>query len=368
MTRRAALLIALAATTCLGSALPAAGQASRSRPPVPVIISSDVATGLVGGWRGGPSDIDDGFAVGMALGLAGLDVRGIVVTLGNNNVQPEVAVAQRIVRDLLHRQEVPVLSGSSQRLTDPAVAWYDHQPLPAECVNEGVRFMADQLRGRRLTILAIGPLTDIACLVLNYPREAAHVVEVVAIMGRRPGEQFELRGKTGLTDFNYVRDERAARVLLESKVPLTFLTFDLTKSALVPRAAVEDLRQRSSPAAKFFYEAAQPWLEFWKNTFAEDGFHPWDQNAIYFAVNPAAFVCAAAAPTVVPCAGTPYHNADPNRCPGHGPGQKHSLDKEASQLWLDPAGTPKRVKVCTAYASPASKASFLDSLFAFLPR
>jgi hypothetical protein len=62
----------------------------------------------------------------------------------------------------------------------------------------------------------------------------------------------------------------------------------------------------------------------------------------------------------------PYHNADHNACPGHGPNQKHSLDKEASQLWLDPAATPRRVKVCTAYASPAAKASFIDSLFAFL--
>jgi pyrimidine-specific ribonucleoside hydrolase len=371
MLNRAAASIALAAAVACGIAAAAPARAAdpppRSRTTVPVIISSDVATGLVGGWRGGPSDIDDGFAVGMALGLPAVEVRGVVVTLGNNNLQPELVVARRVVGDLLHRQDVPVVAGSSQRLTDPAVTWFDGQPLPAECVNEGVRFMAEQLRRRRLTILAIGPLTDIACLALNDPRDAANIVEVVAIMGRRPGEEFELKGKTGLTDFNYVMDERAAGVLLASKVPLTFLTFDLTKSALVPRSAVEALQHRSSPAAKFFYQAAQPWLDFWKKAFAEDGFHPWDQNAIYYAANPAAFACTGAAATVVACEGAPYHDASPNHCPGHGPGQKHSLDKEASQLWLDPAGTPQRVKVCTAYASAASKASFLDSLLTFIP-
>lgn len=367
MTRRAARLIVLAASAAACSAaLPAMAEAPRRAAAVQVIISSDVATGLVGGWRAGPSDVDDGLAVGMALGLPAIEVRGVVVTLGNNNVEPEVAVAQRIVGDLLRRRDVPVVAGSSQRLTAPPVGWYDGKALPAECVNDGVRFMAAQLRHRRLTILAIGPLTDVACLVLNYPREAAKIAEVVAIMGRRPGEEFAIGGKTGLTDFNYVMDERAAGVLLDSTVPMTLLTFDLTKSALVPRAAVEQLRQRTAPAARFFYQAVQPWLDFWKSAFAEDGFHPWDQNAIYYAVNPAAFVCAGAAATIVPCAGDPYHDADHNACPGHGPKQQHSLDKEASQLWLDPAGTPQRVKVCTAYASPGAKASFLDSIFAFL--
>src|ERR1700680_4585852 len=50
---------------------------------------------------------------------------------------------------------------------------------------------------------------------------------------------------------------------------------------------------------------------------------------------------------------------------GHGPNQKHSLDKGASKLGREP-GPPLGVKVCTAYASPAAKASFLDSIFAFL--
>jgi pyrimidine-specific ribonucleoside hydrolase len=99
------------------------------------------------------------------------------------------------------------------------VSWYDGKWLPAECVNDGVRFMAAQLRERRLTILAIGPLTDVACLVLNYPREAAKIAEVVAIMGRRPGEEFAIGGKTGLTDFNYVMDERAGLPLGEGPKP-----------------------------------------------------------------------------------------------------------------------------------------------------
>jgi hypothetical protein len=172
--------------------------------------------------------------------------------------------------------------------------------------------MAAQLRQRRLTILAIGPLTDVACLVLDYPREAAKIAEVVAIMGRRPGEEFAIGGKTGVTDFNYVMDERAAHVLRDSAVLITLRTFDLTKSAVVPHAAVEPLRQRTSPAAKFF-QAVQTWLDFRSPSSLKTTSIPGTRTrSIYHAVNPAAFVCAGAEPKIVLCAGDPYHNAFPS--------------------------------------------------------
>ena len=150
---------------------------------------------------------------------------------------------------------------------------------------------------------------------------------------------------------------------IENARPSAYLGIVTTMTGKRGRSATTS--SHFSPAARVFYQAVQPWFDFWKSTFGEDGFHPWDQNAIYYAVNPAAFVCTGAAAKIVRCAGDPYHNDAHNACPGHGPNQKHSLDKEASQLWLEP-GTPLRVKVCTAYASPAAKASFLDSIFAFL--
>jgi hypothetical protein len=67
-----------------------AGSARGGRP---VIISTDLATGLQNGWRAGVNDIADGLAVGMALADGALDVRGVVVTFGNNDVEPEALVA-----------------------------------------------------------------------------------------------------------------------------------------------------------------------------------------------------------------------------------------------------------------------------------
>lgn len=240
----------------------------------PVIISTDVSTGLENGWRAGVNDIDDGLAVGMALVDRVLDVRGIVAIFGNNDMEPEKLVGDRLVRDLM-RSGVPVLRGAAARLSDPQVAWSAGRPLSQGCLNEGVRFMASQLRRGPVTILAIGPLTDVACLIQNFPSEARKITEVVAIMGRSPAQSFTIGPVSGLTDSNYVMDIRAAQVVLEqSSLPVTFITFTLTSSALVPRAALDPLRQNRSPLARFVVQAADAWVQFWHKTFNENGFHP----------------------------------------------------------------------------------------------
>lgn len=358
-----AMLITWTADVPVGQAAPAA-RAGAASARIPVIISTDLSTGLNGGWRAGINDIDDGLAVAMALNDPSLDVRGIVVTFGNNDMEPEAVVANRIVHGLLHSR-VPVLRGAAVALSDPQVSWYDGSPLTEGCLNEGVVFMAEELRRGPLTIVGIGPLTDIACLVQNYPVEAANISRVVAIMGRAPDESFAIGQVEGLTDFNFVMDPRAAAVILdESSVPVTFMTFALTSSALVPRAAVAALASGTSPVSRFFADASMPWLDFWQQTFREDGFHPWDQNAVYTVGHPAVCACTAAIAEIVACSGASYHNTPDNPCAGHGPAQKTSLDKESAQLWLSPGSDP-RLQICTAYASSAAKQQFLDDIFAF---
>ena len=330
-----------------------------------VIISTDLATGLQNGWRAGVNDIDDGLAVGMALADRSLDVRGVVVTFGNNDMEPEKLVGDRLVRDLM-RSDVPVLRGAAAKLSDPQVAWYDETPAYEACLNEGVRFMASKLRRGALAVIAIGPLTDVACLVQNFPAEAQNISEVIVIMGRSPHQSLEIGPVSGLTDFNYVMDTRAAQIVLEaSSLPVTFMTFTLTSSALVPRAALEALRQKDSALARFVVQASEPWVQFWQKTFNEDGFHPWDQNAVYYASHPSAFTCEGATAQIVACPSGPYHKDADNPCVDHGPDQKTSLDKESSQLWLSP-GAPSRLKMCTSYANAQAKQDFLNAIFEFV--
>src|SRR5258708_2930706 len=69
-----------------------------------VIISTDLATGLNGGWRAGYSDIDDGMAVAMAYFSGQFNILGVVVTFGNNYMEPEFQTAKTLIQTYMGTQ------------------------------------------------------------------------------------------------------------------------------------------------------------------------------------------------------------------------------------------------------------------------
>lgn len=349
----APLALALSAALLAGIAAPAPAQDA----PVPVIISTDSATGLQGGWRSGVSDIDDGLAIAMALATPKLEVLGVVVTFGNNLMEPEFEVASRVVEGM--GVAVPVLRGAPRPLPEAAVTRYDGSAVDGACLNEGVRFMADQLRGSAapVTILAIGPLTDVACLALNFPDALPGIARVVAIGGREPKEAFEINGHY-LSDFNLARDIPAIAYLLdETTIPIRFMPFGLTSSVLVPASARDTLcNSKLALAADFLCPAVAPWIDFWSKTFAEDGFHPWDQNTVHVTAAPEAFDCAPAKYEMVDCA--------KEQCAGHDASDPTRLAAESAQLWLTPDAAATRVDMCGSYAA-GGKAAFEQAIFAF---
>ena len=52
-----------------------------------IFISTDIASGLVGGWRSGPADNDDGFAVELISSFTDAVIEGVAVLRGND-IQP----------------------------------------------------------------------------------------------------------------------------------------------------------------------------------------------------------------------------------------------------------------------------------------
>lgn len=178
------ITIGIAASLAALVAVPPLGAAEDSA--VPVITSTDSATGLNGGWWSGAGDIDDGLAIAMSLASPRLDVRGVVVTFGNALVEPSYSIAKRVVDGM--GSTVPVLRGAPRPLPEYPMTLYDGTKLNSACLNAGIRFMADELRSAQtpVTILAIGPLTDLACLAMNFPDAANQIERAVVIGGLFP--------------------------------------------------------------------------------------------------------------------------------------------------------------------------------------
>ena len=81
-------------------------------PALPVILDTDLAMGVPG------SDIDDGFALALALADPGLDLVAVTCVGGNADVESAVLLAKELL-ELLDRRHVPVHRGAAAPLCHP---------------------------------------------------------------------------------------------------------------------------------------------------------------------------------------------------------------------------------------------------------
>lgn len=262
MTR--ALAVMLAAGLCASSAF--------AQPKLPVWIDTDPAVGEP------DRDVDDGFALVQAFNSPELDIRGVSVVFGNAPLDRGVPIARRLVRDFGPRDlQVSVgAAGADQLGTE----------------SEAARALAAALRAEPLTILALGPATNIATVLQRYPELASRIVRIVAVAGRRPGQRFTT-GSTntkGHRDFNFELDPAAFRILLESRVPLVLTPFEISSKVWIHAADLDRLA-KAGAAARALEPPARRWLALWRRLFAVDGFNPFDTLAVGYVLAPQAFAC-----------------------------------------------------------------------------
>ncbi|MGH2877310.1 MAG: nucleoside hydrolase, partial [Solirubrobacteraceae bacterium] len=137
--------------------IPAGPRPPGSRPRA-VWIDTDPAVGEPG------RDVDDGYAILQALRSPELGVVGISTVFGNTS-RP---TCDRIAAELLHHAgagQVPLHSGAESAA--------DRDRTPAS------RALADALSEQPLTVLALGPLTNIATALRDRPDIAERIEQLV---------------------------------------------------------------------------------------------------------------------------------------------------------------------------------------------
>jgi len=234
---------------------------------LPLVIDTDPALGVV--YDGRPHDVDDAFAIAEALLAPDVQVAGITVVHGNSRLADGLAVAREVTA--LAGVEAPVHPGAAEALTA-------HESPPE---TDAVAFLHDRLGEGRLRIAAIGPLTNLGALLQRHPEDAAAIEEVVIVAGRTAGRAFHLGERGPVADFNFESDPLAARVLLESGVPVTMTGFELSSRVSVTPEALERIRRVDTPLTRRLAAGSEAWMDFWRREFPSDaGFHPWDSAAI----------------------------------------------------------------------------------------
>jgi purine nucleosidase len=141
---------------------------------------------------------------------------------------------------------------------------------------------SEKYRDDKITICALGPLTNIAKVLKENPRVTESIEEIV-LMG---GGFFEGGNITPAAEFNIYVDPEAAKIVLESGVKITMLPLDVTHKTLVQRDFLEKLRKSGKNSA---IEAAKL-LDFFERydveKYGSKGGPLHDPNVIVYLLNP----------------------------------------------------------------------------------
>ncbi|NGZ94779.1 MAG: hypothetical protein CV089_01370 [Nitrospira sp. WS110] len=159
-------------------------------------------------------------------------------------------------------------------------------------VPSAVRELAAALGDHQLTILALGPLTNIAILLRDYQELASRIDGIVAVAGQRPGQVFYVGDASflHLHDLNVRKDPDAFDGVLRSGIPFHLIPFEAAQQVVVTEM---DLRILESHGVLDAWIASRsvPWLKFWENLFGARGFHPFDTLAVTHLLYPDQFTC-----------------------------------------------------------------------------
>ena len=212
---------------------------------------------------------DDAVAIILALASPELEVLGLTTVAGNVPLARTQENA-RIICQIAGRGDVAVYAGCDRPLLrDLVTAEHVHgktgldgvplfQPAAPLAPGHAVDFIIDTLRREApgtVTLVPIGPLTNIATAFRKAPDIIARVQEIV-LMG---GAYFEVGNITPAAEFNIYVDPEAAAEVFAAAVPLTVMSLDVTHKALTSRAWVEAMRE-SGPVG----QAIASWTDFFE--------------------------------------------------------------------------------------------------------
>ena len=188
--------------------------------------------------------IDDSLAIMLALRSKELDVIGITIVCGNSPVEMGFENAKKVLKQM-NRLDIPVFVGESKPLRREYVNALDTHGedglgesfLPEvegyEQEMNAVEFLSDALKKDRVSVIALGPMTNLAALI-KKDREAFEQIEEVVSMGGT----FKSHGNCSpVAEYNYWCDPDAATLVYDTMFQLgkkiTMVGLDVTRKIVL---------------------------------------------------------------------------------------------------------------------------------------
>jgi purine nucleosidase len=237
---------------------------------------------------------DDAMALMLALNSPELDLRAITVVPGNVTARQGLENALRMV-SLANRCDIPVAAGAQHPLFQKLVTaefWHGKNglaniELPASKCKVDPRYAADLIielihaNPHEITLVPVGPLTNIALALEKDPSIAPLVKEVVLMGGSIKGGNVNAAAEA-----NIYNDPEAAQLVFQAGWPLTMVGLDVGDKTLFSRKYLDQLGKTHGPVNDFIYGVAKFLVEL-SEKFGDTGSPMYDPLAVGVAIDSA---------------------------------------------------------------------------------
>jgi inosine-uridine nucleoside N-ribohydrolase len=243
MSRRS--FLGYSAGALAASALPSFAWPAATASPRRIILDCDPG-------------VDDAMAIFLALRSPELRVEAVTAVSGNVPLSFTLPNALRLV-EIAGRTDVPVAGGAAtplvRRLT---TASYVHgnnglggvefpEPKLKPVAEPAAQLIQRVVRSSpgEITIVGVGPLTNVATALKSDPGLASQIKEIVVMGGSLSGGNI-----TPAAEFNFYVDPEAARIVFNAGVPLTMVGLDVTHKVLLGEEHLKALQAVQTPLSQ----------------------------------------------------------------------------------------------------------------------
>ena len=239
--------------------------------------------------------VDDAMALFFLLQSPELELEAVTTVFGNVDVEQTTRNAL-ILLDVAGRPDIPVARGAGQplmrqRQLSGAVVHGDNglggAELPAPSRAAGPERAAELIVERvlaapgEITLIAVGPLTNVALATCLEPRIVENVRELIVMGGAAtvPGNV------TPLAEANFHNDPEAASIVVSAGYRLGLVGLDVTMQAIIVPEQVDVLQERGGAVGAFIHAISSHYGAHYAGRNGRLGFPMHDPSTVLYAVD-----------------------------------------------------------------------------------